>query len=300
MTEMMATHLLPQEFYYHLGWRTRSAQPGSHPTRTSGGNADFQNYVPFMENPNPRRIDFRATLRTMPRKLMSRAYHERGAVAVYAVIDLSASMRFSGNSDKLQLVADIAASAAWSAVRSGDSFGLVACDNVVRSDLFEAPTHRPGLAEEVRAKILAVQQISNSADKATQPITAIALPFASQQLRKRRSLVFLISDFHLPDALISQTLASLTPHDVVPLVLWDSAEYNNIPAWGWVRVRDMEGGADRSLFLHPGLVQKIKEAYAVRRKNIIALCLKAGIRAPFFIEDAFNAEQLTRHLLEAN
>ena len=36
MTAMIATHMIPQEFYYHLGWRARSAQPGAHPTRTSG------------------------------------------------------------------------------------------------------------------------------------------------------------------------------------------------------------------------------------------------------------------------
>lgn len=300
LVQIIVNSLMPQEFYYHLGWRARGVHPGIHPTRTSGGNADFQSYVPFMENPNPRRIDLRATLRTVPRQLMSRAYHERSAVAVYTVLDLSASMRFSGNSDKFKLVADITASTAWSAMRSGDSFGLVACDNTVRSDLFEAPTYRLGLAEEVRAKLLAFQQVSNSADKTTSPLTSRALPLAAQQLRQKRSLVFLISDFHLPDVLISQTLTSLSPHDVVPLVLWDGAEYNSIPDWGWARVRDMEGGGDRSLFLRPGLVQKIKENYATRRKNITVQCLKAGVRAPFFIEDTFNAEQLTRHLLEAN
>lgn len=296
----MATRLIPQEFYYHLGWRARGAQPGAHPTRTAGGNADFQSYVPFMENPNPRRIDLRATMRTMPRQLMSRAYYERGAVAVYAVLDVSASMRFTGNTDKFNLVADIVASAAWSAVRSGDSFGLVACDSAVRSDLFEAPTHRLGLAEEIRTKLLATHQKPLAHNNTTQAITASALPFAAQQLRQKRSLVFLISDFHLPDALISQTLVSLTPHDVVPLVLWDSAEYNNIPSWGWARVRDMESGGDRALFLRPSLVKKIKESYVERRQIIIAKCLQAGTRTPFFIEDTFNAEQLTRHLLEVS
>lgn len=294
------TSLIPQEFFYHLGWRARGFHPGTHPTRTSGGNADFQSYVPFMENPNPRRIDLRATLRSVPRQLMSRSYHERSAVAVYAVLDLSESMHFSGNCNKFKLMTEIVTSAAWSAVRNGDSFGLVACDNAVRFDLFEAPTYRPGLAEEIRAKLLISQQLGNSIDKTIQPLTATALPLAAQLLRQKRSLVFLISDFHLPDVLISQTLSSLMPHDVIPLVLWDSSEYSNIPDWGWARVRDMEGGGESSLFLRPGLVQKIKAAYAERRKNISALCLNAGVRAPFFIEDTFRAEQLTRHLLEAN
>lgn len=285
--------LIPKEFYYHLGWRTRSAQLGSHATRTSGGHADFQNHVPFMAHPNPRRIDLRATLRTVPRQLMSRAYYERSAVAVYAVLDLSSSMRFNGNVDKFNLAADIVASVAWSALRSGDVFGMVACDDTVRSDLFEVPTHRPGLAEEVHAKLLSTRQVSIA-----QSMAADALPLAAQQLRQKRSLVFLISDFHLPDVLISQTLTSLASHDVVPLVLWDSAEYRNVPNWGWARVRDMESDGHCAIFLRPSLVNKIKESYVERRQIITQKCLQAGTRAPFFIEDSFVAEQLTRHLLE--
>ncbi|HPH06903.1 MAG TPA: DUF58 domain-containing protein [Methylotenera sp.] len=281
----------PQEFYYHLGWRARSAQPGPHSTRTSGGNADFQSYVPFMENPNPRRIDIRATARTVPRQLMSRAYHERGSIAVYALVDLSASMRFAGNANKLDLVADIVASAAWSAVRSGDLFGLVACDHRVRLDLFEPPSRRIGLADELRKKLLADQTINQQSD-------ASALPLAAQQLRQKRSLVFLISDFHLPAALLTKTLAALAAHDVVPLVLWDTAEYQSIPTWGWARVRDMENGAYRSMFLRPSLVKQIQATYLKRRQNMMTECLQAGTRAPFFIEDTFNAERLTRHLLE--
>ena len=289
---------IPQEFYYHLGWRARGAQLGPHPTRTSGGNADFQSYVPFIETRIQDASIYVPLYVPCRIHLMSRAYHERGAVAVYAIIDLSASMRFTGNSEKYQLMADIAASAAWSALRSGDSFGLVACDNVVRSDLFEPPTHRRGLADEIRTKLLK-QQKTNATETASKPLSASALPLAAQQLRQKRSLVFLISDFHISDVFLDKTLDSLAPHDVVPLVLWDSAEYNNIPAWGWARVRDMEGGGDRSLFLRPSLVRLIKTCYAERRKNIIAQCARAGTRAPFFIEDTFNAERLTRHLLEA-
>lgn len=286
-------HSIPQEFYYHLGWRTRSAHPGAHPTRTSDGNADFQSYVPFMENPNPRRIDLRATMRTVPHQLMSRAYHERGAIAVYALIDLSASIRFNGNSHKLNLMADIVASAAWSAVRSGDAFGLVACDDAVRLDLFEPPSYRLNLANEIRNKLLADK---SSVTKSS----ATALPLAAQQLRQKRSLVFLISDFHLPDALLTKTLTTLAPHDVVPVVLWDSAEYRNIPSWGWARVQDMESGGQRSMFLRPALAKQIQNAYLKRRQNINTHCLQAGTRVPFFIEDTYHADRLTHHLLEVN
>lgn len=156
------------------------------------------------------------------------------------------------------------------------------------------------MAEEVRTRLIAIQSTNQASHKITQPATATALPLAVEHLRHKRSLVFLVSDFHLPDALINQTLISLSSHDVIPLVIWDSAEYSNIPNWGWARVRDMEGGEYRSLFLRQALIEKIKASYVDRRRIITSLCLKAGTRAPFFIEDIFKAERLTRHLLEAN
>ncbi|WP_019899190.1 DUF58 domain-containing protein [Methylotenera mobilis] len=286
------SRFLSSEFYYRLGWRSRSVQPGSHATRTSGGSADFRGYVPFLENTNPRRIDLRASLRTFPQQLMVRAYYERGAIAVYAILDLSASMRFSGKSNKTQLMADITASIAWSAQRNGDGFGMVACDDEMRSDLFEAPSYRRGIADEVYEKLINISSLAQ--------VGASALPRAVKQLRKKRSLVFLISDFHLDERLLKETLASLSPHDVVPIVLWDSAEYRDIPNWGWARVRDLETGDYQSLFLRPSLVKRIKESYASRRAEIISSCLLAGTRMPFFIEDHFDVEALTRHMLEAS
>ena len=296
---MSAMQFTPQEFYYHLNWRARSVQPGSHATRTSGGSADFQSFVPFMENPNPRRIDLRATLRTVPRQLMSRAYYERGAIAVYAIVDLSASMRFSGNGDKLQLTTDIATSVAWSALRSGDNFGLIACDDAVRADLFEPPSHRLGLPNDIYKKLSSLKSFTKNVNSKS-PATANALPLAAQQLRQKRSLVFLISDFHLSDLLLTNLLASLSQHDVVPIVLWDTAEFENIPTWGWARLQDMESEKKRALFLRPSLVRQIKAAYIDRKNLITQKCLKFGLRKPFFVEDHFNTEHLTRHLLEAS
>lgn len=286
----MTSNFIPQEFHYRLPWRARTARPGGHATRTAGGAADFRGYVPFMENPNPRHMDLRASLRSVPQQLMVRSYHERGAIAVYAIVDLSASMRFAGASEKRVLAADIAASIAWSATRGGDAFGLVACDDALRSDLFLPPCSRRGVAVEVRDKLL---QAPFSAKGAT------ALPVAAGQLRQKRSLVFILSDFHLEESLLRQTMTSLATHDVVPLVLWDSFEYADLPAWGWARVRDMESGRERSLFLRPRLHERIQSAYAERRARMVTLCKQAGARTPFFIRDQFKAELLTRHLLEA-
>lgn len=280
----------PDEFYYRLGWRTRSAHPGSHTTRSPGGSSDFRGYVPFLENPDPMRISLRATLRSVPRKLMSSAYNERAAIAVYAVLDLSASMYFKGNEDKFKLLANITSSIAWSANRCGDAFGLVACDDTVRSDLFEFPSYRNGIAQDIHGKVM-----NSESDKCAK---SSALPVAVDHMRQKRSLVFLISDFHLDNNLLKKTLISLASHDVVPVVLWDSAEYQNLPSWGWARVKDMENGGEMSLFMRPSLSKKIKESYNTRKNELISLCVKYGARTPFFVESTFKADDLTHHLLE--
>ncbi len=283
-------HFVPQEFHYRLGWRAHGARPGAHTTRTPGGVADFRGYANFLDNPDPRRIDARATRSSIPRRLMVRSYHERGAITVYAVVDLSASMDFSGHARKRMLAADVAASVAWSATRGGDAFGMVACDDAVRLELLESPNTRRGVAEDVRSRLLSCKQ--RMAARAT------ALPLVAEHLRRARSLVFLISDFHFDDALLHATLESLSAHDVVPVVLWDRAEYQDLPNWGWARVRDMESGGEQSLFLRPVLAERIRRAYGERRLALAAMCRKMGTRPPFFLEDRFNAEHLTRYMME--
>lgn len=285
-------YLKLETFYYRLNWRAQGVHPGAHLTHTAGGSADFRGFSPFLDQPNPRRIDIRASLRTVPHRLMVRAFHERSSVVVYAVVDTSASMHFNGRSDKRQLLAEISACIAWSATRSGDAFALVACDDSLRHDLNTPPSFRPGVAEDVHARLGSMPLKARA--------NASALPLVAASLRHKRSLVFIISDFHLDETQLIQTLQSLAAHDVQPIVLWDSAEYASVPNWGWARVRDMETGAERALFLRPSLRRKISATYAAHKSRLIALCQNNGCRHPFFVQDKFHAEQLTRHLLEAS
>ncbi|WP_137718714.1 DUF58 domain-containing protein [Methylobacillus flagellatus] len=282
----------PDDIVYRLDWRARSVQPGSHATRTPGGHADFRGFARFMDQPDPRRIDMRASLRQNPRQWMVRQYHERGAIVVYLIVDLSASMRFQGVTDKAALLRHIASSIAWSASRSGDAVAMFACDQKLREDCRVLPSARPGVAQQVWQQLLAVDT--------AQSVSADSLPLAVGQLRRKRSLVFLLSDFHVESALLARTLNAYASHDLVPVVLWDSAEYRQLPQWGWGRVRDMETGREHTLLFRPGLHRKISEHYEQRRAELRARCRAAGARAPFFVEDQFDAQRLTRHLLEGS
>lgn len=280
-----------QEFHYRLRWRASAPQSGAHAARTPGSGTEFSGHVPFIDHPDPRRLDIRASLRTFPRQFMARTYHQRSAVTVYALLDLSASMRFAGDTEKKHLLAEIAAAIAWSATRIGDAFGLIACDDGIREDLLISPSWRRGMAGEIHGLVRSAQ-IGDGKRSG-------ALPYAVEAMRRGRSLVFLVSDFHLEVDLLDRTLASLAPHDVQPVVLWDRAEYADLPAWGWARVRDMESGRERSLFLRKALVQRIGARYDEHRRALAASCRSFGLRPPFYVEGRFDAGRLTRHLLEA-
>lgn len=285
-----------QEFYYHLRWRALGVHAGAHKTQRRGTGSDFCGYTSFLDYPDPRRLDVRAGLRMVPKQKVVRTFYERGAVNVFAVVDLSSSMRFYGNTKKTALVEEVVAAIAWSANRSGDAFGLLACNEYVHHDLSMLPSYRRGCAEEARGLLQAFYkrpQIEN-----TNTHTASALPLSANEISSKRVLVFLISDFHLPNDLIKSTLQAYSIHDVVPIVLWDSAENENLPKWGWTHVRDMETGGLKSLFLRKSLHQNIQQGYQQRRQDLIKLCHQYGVRRPFFIQDKFEPEQLSRHLLE--
>lgn len=283
------SYFTPQEFHYRLNWRTHGVRPGGHASKTLGGHADFRGFNHFLSHPDPKRIDVRRSLMMVPKTLMVRTFYERSAINVYAMIDASTSMGFAGDVEKWQLVAEIASAIAWSASRQGDAFGLLTADDALRLDLSKAVSSRRGVALKIYQKIHSATLKSRT--------SASALPKLSTQLSHQKSLVFLISDFHIDSETLKTTLQNMAIHDVVPIVLWDASEFENIPAWGWARVRDMETGADVSLFLRPKLLQKMTDAYALRRNTLIQLCRKHGVRKPFFVGKNFNATQLSQHLL---
>lgn len=285
----MQSRFTPQELHYRLNWRAHGIHAAAHQTRNRGSGLDSCGYVPFLDYPNPRRLDLRASLRSIPRQYVVRSYYERGAVNVYALVDMSSSMSYAGSTDKQKLLASISASIAWSANLSGDAFGLLASDDSIRSELHIHPSRQRNTAQETYNKL------NNATINNLQ--SAKALPLAAAQISHHRSLVFLISDFHLGGSLLRQTFHALSAHDVVPVVLWDSAEYEDLSKWGWARIRDMETGHERSLFLRKAVNSSIQDSYLQHRNQLKAMCRQYGLRSPFFVGNTFAAEALTRHLL---
>jgi uncharacterized protein (DUF58 family) len=279
--------LIP-EFHYAVGWRAPGAHPGTHRSGQLGGGYEFAGHVPFVANPDPRNLDLRASLNDPFGQLMVRTFRQRSAIPVFVVADLSASLDFRGTASKLENLALFTASAAYSAYRSGDTFGFIGCDEAIRWDLLLPPRFHKCAAPDLYERLRSLSPIGRSAD---------ALHQAARHLGRQRALVFLVSDFHFPLEWLDSLLGSLVRHDVVPVALWDTAEYERLPAWGLAYVEDAETGERRRLFMRPALREKFRRAFEERRKALVHLCAQRS-RKPFFVVDRFDADALTRYFLE--
>lgn len=277
------------EFHYQLGWRSQAGYPGRHPGPGSGGGFEFEGFGPLLSHPDPRNLDLRATIADPFGQLMVKRFHQRAAVPVYLLADLSASMGFQGQTRKTALLAEFAAAAAWSAWRSGDPFGFYACDNEIRWDLSLPLGWRRDTAAALQQRLK---------DFRPAACDASALSAVAPYLGRRRALVFLVSDFHLPGEQLGMLLQGLARHDLAPVVLWDSGEYENLPAWGLAQLQDPETGRRRRLFLRAGFREKLRQRYAARREELTRIFGRHG-REPFFIVDRFDADAMTRYFYQS-
>lgn len=275
------------EFHYSVGWRAPGAHPGPHRSGQPGGGYEFAGHMPFVANPDPRNLDLRASLSDPFGQLMVRTFRQRSAIPVFVVADLSASMGFTGNGSKLENLALFAASVAYSAYRSGDTFGFIGCDEAIRWDLLVPLRFHKAAAPELYDRLLSFTPTGRSAE---------ALEQAASHLGRRRALVFLVSDFHLALDRLNSLLGTLARHDVVPVALWDNAEFERLPEWGLVYVEDPETGERRRLFMRPALREKFRMMFERRRDALVHLCTRHG-REPFFVVDRFDADALTRYFL---
>ena len=126
--------------------------------------------------------------------------------------------------------------------------------------------------------------------------TSRGLLLASRYLPQRRSLVFLVSDFHWPLADLRAVLHSLAPHALVPVVLGDAQEAGPATPRGLLTLIDAETGRRQRLWWRPALRERLADAQQQRRAALLH-CFAAHRLRPLFIDGAFDADAVTRHFL---
>jgi uncharacterized protein (DUF58 family) len=276
------------EVHYRIAGRVGGIVPGHHRSASGEGGFEFRRYASLFDAPDVRRLDLHATLRDPFGQWRVRINSLRQSIPVAIVADLSASMGFEGAQRKIDVLADITASLAWSAWRTGDSFGFVGCDDIVRDDWWLPQTRQRGAGLALAARLRGLRPNASSAR---------ALCLAQRHLPQRRALVFLLSDFHLPLPEVARALDSLVMHDVVPVPLWQPAEFVLSARRGLALAVDPESGQRRWLWWRPALRQRWQAAHAARRVSLAQLFAARRLQ-PLFIEGAFDADAMTRHFMQ--
>lgn len=272
-----------QEIHYSISWRPRGPHPGHHRSVQRGGVSEFRSYLPLLAFPDPRRLDIFTSLRDPFEEWKVRVFSQNAAIPVYLIADLSASMGFNGALRKLDVLADLTASLGYSVYRTGDAFSFIGCDEAVRKDLLLPLTNAKNAGVEWSEKLRVFQATGKS---------AAGLLEAQDYLGRQHALVLLVSDFHFTLDFLQQVLGNLSRHQIVPIVLWDEAEFKTLPASGLAWVQDSETGGRRVLWLRPMLREKIANRFEQRRQGLEHIFATNQIQ-PFFLTGPFKAEKLT-------
>jgi uncharacterized protein (DUF58 family) len=275
------------ELHYRVAGAVRGRLPGAHRSRRGHSGFEFRAHAPLFDVPDVRRLDLHASLRDPFGQWLVRVNSERMAIPVAMVADVSASMGFEGAQRKLDVLADFVESLSWSAWHNGDTFGFVGCDEAVRPELVLPQTRARGGGIALAGSLRALAPAGRSAQ---------GLLVAHPHLMRQRSLLFLVSDFHLPLEFVAHVLDSLADHEVVPVVLWQPQEFGLGSGTGIAEVIDPESGLRRALWWRPSLQARWEAAQRDRRAALLDEFRRRRL-APLVIEGAFDADAVTRHFL---
>lgn len=206
---------------------------GEYQSVFKGRGMEFDEVRPYQFGDEIRTIDWNVTARTGQPYV--KRYVEERELTVMLLVDASASEDFGSVSRfKRELAAELTAVLSFAATTNNDKVGLLIFTDQI--ELFIPP--RKGRHHVLRLirELLAFEPQCQGTD------IAIALETANQIL-KRRSIIFLVSDFLADPSSYQKALAlSNRRHDLIAVDLQDPLETNIQPV-GLIALEDPESGA---------------------------------------------------------
>jgi uncharacterized protein (DUF58 family) len=183
-----------------------------------------------------------------------KVFEEERELTVMLVVDMSGSQEFGSHAAlKRDVAVEIGAVLAFSAMKNNDKVGLLLFTD--RIELYVPP--RKGRSHSLRIvrELLSFEPTSRTTSIST------ALEYLTH-VQKKRSIVFLISDFIDSDYDAALRIAG-RKHDLVGLVLNDPRE-RELPAAGLLELKDAETGRVRVI---DSSDQRLRDAYRTYREG---------------------------------
>ena len=240
---------------------------GQYQSVFKGRGMEFDEVREYQPGDDVRSIDWNVTAR-MGQPFVKKFVEERELTVLF-LADVSASNRFGSTVQlKKDLIAEMAAVLAFSAIRNNDRVGLVLFSDEVET--YVPP--RKGIGHGLRVIREALYHEPRHRGTAVAP----ALEFLNHVVT-RRSVCFLLSDFLFPDS--GERLLSIAArrHDLVAVVVSDRRE-QAWPRVGLVEWEDAETGARRLLDTSdPATRRALTERAATQRAALLSRLRRAGL-----------------------
>ena len=203
---------------------------GSWNSAFKGRGIEFEEVRPYQVGGDVRSIDWNVTARSD--QPFVKLFREEREMSVMLLIDLSRSVDFGSQlQTKRELIAELGATLAMSAVRNNDKVGVT----LFSDDIEKSIPPRKGSRHVLR--IIRELLYCESVGSGTSIGNAIE---HLNRTCKRRSVVFLVSDF-FDQGFESVLKVARRRHDIIPIVVSDPLE-QELPNVGLVRLRDSESG----------------------------------------------------------
>ncbi|MBG0560407.1 DUF58 domain-containing protein [Actinoplanes aureus] len=256
---------------WKLGRRLDGRLQGAYRTVWHGAGIDFTDLRTYAAEDDVRHIDWNVTARLDEPYV--RQYTEDREMTAWFVIDRSASMKFGANQGKESVATELAIGLARLVAQGGNRVGAVLFDNTSQQVI----PPRGGRDQILRIARELTRTPAPAAKGATTDLAAM-LRLAAATTTRRRSLIFVMSDF-IGDPGWDRALAMLTHrHEVVVIRVVDPSELE-LPDLGLILVEDAETGetvlVDTS---DPLLRGRLADQVGAREDRLAEGMRRAGVR----------------------
>ena len=272
----------PEQILRRLEWtvlrRLDGLLHGDYRTMFRGFGLDLADLREYQYHDDVRHIDWNVTARLQTPYV--REYHEDRELAAWFLVDLSRSVDFgSGHVRKRSVAVDFVALLARVLTRRGNRVGTMLYSDRVETVIPPRNGRRHVLHLMSKMMSRPEPRGGTAAEQGGKPTDLRELLVAAHEMVKRRSLVFVVSDFiSVPGW--QQPLARLAQrHEVIAIRLYDPLEME-LPDLGMILMQDSETGEQLYVDTHDKRFRARFAAAAARREAALREALRnAGIDA---------------------
>ena len=241
---------------------------GEYHSAFKGRGMSFSEVREYQYGDDIRNIDWNVTARFD--KPYIKVFEEERELTVIILVDVSGSLDFgSEETTKRDFVTEIAACLSFSAISNNDKIGVILFSDKIEK--FIPPKKGRQHILRIIRELLTYEPQGNKTD------VAQALQYLTSVIKKR-STVFMISDFVCPDFSDALRIAG-HKHDLLALNVYDRREVEEFPNVGLVYMQDAETGKKVLVDTSSRTVrQNLMRAAHERRERLENTFLRAGVQ----------------------